>query len=148
MAGLGNPHEFDPDWSLIRRGWCLGDALFRDRLLDTLDKLCQGKKVSSLAGDEIRCHNERQAERLLEGGMTALGLTGMSLEAMRKSAMEKQVLAWLLRSRTMVSNEWVSCHLSCSHPDGVSRFVKTVETSKDTSVVKLNKKVLKSLSDR
>jgi len=147
MAGLEKLHEYDPDWSLIRRGWCLGDTLFRDRLLDALDKLRQGKKVSSLSGDEIRCHNERQAERLLEGGMTALGLTGESLEAMRKSAMGKQVLAWLIRSRTTVSNEWVSCHLSCGHPDGVSRFVKTVETSMDKSVVKLKKKVLKALSN-
>jgi len=147
IAGLDEPHAYDPDWSLIRRGWCLGDSSFRDRLLDTIEKVREGMKASSLAGDEIRCHNTRQAERLLEVGMTALGLTNTSLDETRKSAMEKQVLAWLLRSHTTVTNEWVSCQLSCGHPDGVSRFVKTVGTSKDKTVVKLKKRVLKALAD-
>lgn len=145
MAGHDKPYAFDEDWSKIRHGWCLGEASFRGRLLDYIEKIRQGKKVTSLGGEGIRSHNERQAEKLLSRGIRILGLTESSLEAMRKSAQEKQVLAWLLRSRTTVSNEWVSSHLLCGHPDGVSRYVKTVEMTKDKVMLALKKKVLKHI---
>ncbi len=77
-----------------------------------------------------------------------LGLSYASLQAMPKGAREKQVLAWLIRTRTTVSNEWVSDHLFSGHPDGVSRFVSRIEGTKDKCLLVLKKKVLKCLSSK
>ncbi len=148
MAGLKDLTDFDPDWSKIRRGWCLGEQVFRDRLLDYLEKFRCGKKASSLAGEEIHCHNERQAEKLLSSGIKVLGLSHASLQAMPKGARQKQVLAWLIRTRTTVSNEWVSHHLFSGHPDGVSRFVSRIGMTEDKSLIAMKKKVLKWISSK
>lgn len=143
MASLEDSTDYVPEWSIIRRGWCFGEQAFRDKLLDYIEKAQEGKKSTSLDGEAISCHNEREAKRLMEKGLKVFGVSDTSLEAMPKSAIEKQVLAWLIRTRTTVSNEWVSDHLVCGHPDGVSRFVKSVELSQDKSVVKLKKRLSK-----
>ena len=81
----------------------------------------------------------------MDDGLNVLGIAYDSLEAMRKGAIEKQLLAWLLRRHTTVSNEWVANYLFCGHPGGVARFVKIVELSKDRKTNALKKKLLKAI---
>ncbi len=143
IAGSDKPHGVDPNWSKIRRGWCLGEADFREKLLDHLDAIRLGKKPASLSGPEIESHNERQAARLKAKGLRALGLTETSLQKLAKGSIEKQVLAWYIRGRTIISNGWLSQQLRCGHSGNIPRYIKTIETSKTPQVMSLKKALLK-----
>jgi putative transposase len=105
------PGEYDPDWSMIRRGWCLGSRTFRERLLDKLDTIRSATQPASLHGDEIRLHDERQATKLKEQGLKILGLTKKGLACLTKGANEKKALAWFIKSQTVVTNAWLAKQL-------------------------------------
>ncbi|MBN2161667.1 MAG: transposase [Pontiellaceae bacterium] len=128
IAGSDRPQEVDTQWGKIRRGWCFGSEQFRDDLLERLDGVIgsQGRR-ESFSGEEVRAHDEAEAVRLLEAGLRILGLKPSGLADMRKNAPEKQVLAWLLRSRTVVANQWITEHLHCGHSCNVSAFVGNVK---------------------
>jgi len=49
---------------------------------------------------------------------------------MRKSAPEKQVLAWVVRKRTCVSNRWIAEHLRMGAATNLSNQLKKVEADK------------------
>ena len=143
IAGSDEPYNVDPDWATIRHGWCLGDRPFREKLLDHLDGVRFGKKPTSLYGPEIQCHNERQAEQLKAKALRLVALTEASLKTLPKGSVEKEVLAWYIHGRTMVSNEWLSEQLHGGHPGNIPRYVKAVDTSKDKAVISLKKALLK-----
>jgi len=139
-----NPPDSDPDWSKIRRGWLLGDGGFRDRMLDRLEELRKGVKAESFCGSEIHDHDICQADKVLEQGLYALGLCELNLKSMRKGCLEKRVLAWAIRSRTTVSNEWLSKRLFSGHPSNISNYVKSVNDDKSRTTREMMRKVLKS----
>ena len=138
-----NPHQLDPDWSGIRRGWYLGGNTFRDALLDKLDVLRSETKRSSFSGPEIRMHNEREAQRLLSAGLKQLDLTATSLASLAKGAPEKMVLAWYIRSKTIVTNDWLSEHIQCGHPANIPRCMNAVKDKKNKMTQRLVKEMLK-----
>lgn len=138
-----DPHQLDPDWSQIRQGWYLGGDAFRDNLLDKLDAIRSERKRSSFSGPEIRTHNEREAQRLLSAGLKKLSLTNRSLESLAKGAPEKKVLVWYIRSKTTVTNDWLSEHVHCGHPANVPRCMNAVKEKKDKAIQRLVRKLLK-----
>ena len=142
IAGSPKPHDLDPDWPKIRRGWCLGEPSFREKLLEHLDRIRLGKKAASLSGPEIHCHNERQAEQLKTKALRALDLTDSSLETLPKGCPEKQVLVWFIRTRTSVPNDWLCQQLNCGHPGNISKYVKAVSLAKDKQIVTLKRRIL------
>ena len=144
IAGSRKPHDLDPDWSKIRRGWCLGDPSFREKLLERLDHVRLGKKASSLSGTEIHCHNERQAEQLKAKALRVIGLTDSSLKRLPKGCPEKQVLVWFIHTRTSVPNDWLCQQLHCGHPGNISKYVKAVSVTKNKQIVTLKRRMLKS----
>jgi REP element-mobilizing transposase RayT len=144
IAGSRKPHELDPDWSKIRHGWCLGEASFREKLLEHLDHVRLGKKTTSLCGPEIHCHNERQAEQLKAQALKVLNLTDGMLKHMPKGGTEKQVLVWYIHTRTSVSNDWLSRQIHSGHPGNISKYTKTVEATRDKQIMTLKKRILKS----
>ncbi|NQV35803.1 MAG: transposase [Phycisphaeraceae bacterium] len=144
IASSRRPHELDPDWSKIRRGWCLGEASFREKLLEHLDHVRLGKKATSLCGPEIHCHNERRAEQLKAKALKALNLTEDVLKALPKGCPAKQVLVWFIHSRTSVPNDWLCQQLCCGHPGNISKYVKAVSVAKDKQIVTLKRRILKS----
>ena len=108
IACSDKPWAVDKCWDAIRRGWYLGAEQFRVELLSKLNGIiCSGRR-DSYAGEECRCHDETEASRMIRQGMELLGINAEELEHMRKSAPEKQVLAWLIRKRTCVSNRWIA----------------------------------------
>jgi len=128
VSSAENPHEYDARWAKIRRGWYFGDEAFRKELLGRLDEVVDRQAVrGSLSGEQMRAHDELEAERLIEWGLDRLGVEKASLVDMKKSAPEKQVLAWLIRSRTIVSNQWISDRLCCGHVSNISTFVRSVK---------------------
>ncbi len=54
---------FEEEWDRVRRGWCLGGEGFRERLIEMLDKVIQGKRKETYKGDEIQAHDEAEAGR-------------------------------------------------------------------------------------
>lgn len=144
ISGSRRPHELDPDWSKIRRGWCLGESSFREKLLEHLDHVRLGKKATSLCGPEIHCHNQRRAEQLKAKALKVLGLTEESLKTLPKGCPEKQVLVWFIHTRTSVPNDWLCQQLHCGHPGNISKYAKAVALAKDRRVMTLKKSMLKS----
>ncbi len=79
---------------------------------------------------------------MLEAGLRSLGIEPDALKEMRKNAPEKQVISWYLRSRTIVSNRWVTDHLHCGHPSNVSAFVGNVKRADDGVLAELRKTLI------
>lgn len=127
VVSSANPADADEDWERIRDGWYLGSAEFRDELLDRLDGVLKGVKRNSLAGDEMRRHDEAEAERFLRKGLDALGIQNCDLSDMQKGAPEKAVLAWYLRKNTTVGRAWIVGRLIMGDESRITKLVRTVE---------------------
>ena len=115
-----------PDLAELRRGWCLGGAAFRERMLTLLDrageKFTRGRDVDAPVR---RSHGEEEATRLLARGLATLGLTVEELAMLPKSDARKTALASLIRERTMVPNLWIAQALHLGHVSRASRCWKT-----------------------
>lgn len=132
---------FNEEWKLIRKGWYLGGEDFRDRLLDMLDKVMHGKAKETYYGDEVQAHDEAQAEKLLRAGLGLLEVKEQNLEEMAKGAKEKQVLAWWLRKKTMVSRKWISQRLGMGDVSRVTQAASLVNGNENISIVRLKRKL-------
>jgi hypothetical protein len=137
--------SFDEKWGLIRRGWYLGGEDFKVRLLDRVDKVRDGKEKETYYGDEVRAHDEAQAEKLLRVGLGVLELKEQDLKKMAKGVKEKQVLAWWLRKKTMVSRKWISQRLGMGDVSRITQAVSLLNRNEDISLVRL-KKLLEGIS--
>ncbi len=142
IAGSKEPYQLDPNWSKVRHGWCLGSNAFRDSLLDMLDAIRSKRKRSSFSGPEIQMHNERRALRLLSTGLKQLGLTNKTLKSLPKGAPEKKALIWYIRSKTTVSNNWLSEHIFCGHPNNIPHSINEVKGKRNKILNRLVKTML------
>ena len=115
----------------LRRGWCLGDGDFRQRMLDKAEKTLQSTRRESLMGAAVREHGENEAVKLLDEGMEKLGLAPESLEGMAKSSAEKKALAAWLAGQTLVSSEWIAQMLWMGHRSSVSQSKKWVRETRE-----------------
>ena len=143
IAKSDNDHCADPDWNAIRRGWYIGDNIFRNAMIDRVESILYGKDRKSHNGDMVHLHNEKQAELLKKQGLSQLGITDADLHVQSKGSPEKKVLIWFIHSRTTVRNQWLSDHLYCGHPSNIARFVYEVNNSKEPYLKRLKKKLLK-----
>lgn len=125
--------EADVSWAKIRRGWCLGSEAFRNDMLDRIETL-SGKR-ESFSGEEVRLHDEQEAERLLVKGLLTLGMDEESLVVLSKGADEKALLAWLLRRYCTVSNAWIAERLHMGRADCLSRYPRRIEKTEDVDLV-------------
>ena len=147
VGGIASSKEgtqMDATWARIRRGWCLGSESFVDSLLSRLDSIRSGRSAGSLGGDAIEEHNERQAKHLCEVGMTRMGLSLHQFRTLAKGAVEKRVLAWYVRRRTMVPNGWLAAYLNCGHPANIPGYIRSVETARDRQIKELKTRILQS----
>ena len=86
----------------------------------------------SYLGDELRDHDEAQALKILKRGLGVLGMKESDLEGKSKGALEKQVLAWWLRKKTVVSRKWVSEKLGIGNLSRVTSAVRKVNSGKES----------------
>jgi hypothetical protein len=63
----------------------------------------------------FRAHDEREAQRLLDGGLAAAGLSAKELDSLPGSDVRKVALANLLLERTVARQSWIAQKLAmCS----------------------------------
>ena len=107
----------------LRRGWCLGGASFRERMLSLLEKT--GEKFSKgreVDGAVRQSHGEDEARRLLEGAMAHFKISPSDLDKLKRNDPRKLAIARLIRTRTSVPNKWIAAKLALGHVSGVSRY--------------------------
>lgn len=127
------------EWKGIRRGWYLGGAELRQRMLRLMDApLRQGRK-NSHSGEVRREHGEEQADRLLQAALPVAGLDQSQLEARPKGSAEKQVLAWWLCQHTTVRRRWLSERLGMGDESRVTQAICHVENGVDRDTARLKK---------
>jgi putative transposase len=137
----GERKDFDEEWKPIRRGWYLGGEDFRDRLLGMLGQVMRGKQKGTYCGGEVRAHDQAQAEKFLRTGLSALDLNEQDLGDMAKGAIEKQVLAWWLRSKTMVSRRWISERLRMGDLSRVTQAASLGSETENLTFMRLKKRL-------
>ena len=141
VASSSNPMDVNPEWGKIRRGWCFGGVDFRSSMLEHIESL-SGKR-ESFSGDEVRLHDEREAEFMVTEGLKVLRLNEDRLLTLPKGADEKALLAWLVRRNSVVSNAWIAERLGMGRPDCLSRYPNRIEKSHDVHIMDLKQKLLK-----
>lgn len=104
--------------SALRRGWCLGSAGFRERVLGLLPLGAERRELDSTLR---RSHGEEEATKLLQRGLAVYGLMREQLGGLRKNDRRKLAIATLIRRRTTVPNEWIARSLHLGHVSRVSR---------------------------
>ncbi len=123
VVELSEPES--PTLAELRRGWCLGGAGFRERMLGMLEatgeKLRRGHEIDAPVR---RSHGEDEACRLLEVGLKAFGMSREELPALKKGDERKIAFAAAIRSRTSVPNAWIARELHLGHVSRVSRCLQ------------------------
>lgn len=107
----------------LRRGWCLGDASFRERVLGLIErageKFSKAKEVDSAVK---RSYDEDEARQLMQEAMVHFRIGDSDLVKLKRSDPRKLAIARLIRSRTSVPNQWIARELSLGHVSSVSRY--------------------------
>ncbi len=137
----GKNEDADKAW---QRGWCLGGAGFRERILTLIErageKLSQAKEVDAAVR---RSHDAEEAQRLLRRSLEYFGLEKAALVELKRSDPRKLAMARLIRTRTSVSNAWIARELSLGHVSSISRYRLHTKTSSG-----MDKKLGKATGDR
>ena len=107
----------------LRRGWCLGGAGFRERMLGLLEQT--GEKFSkgrNMDAGVKRSYDLEEAQRLVRRALEHFGLDREQLPVLKRNDPRKLALARLIRTRTSVSNAWMAKELSLGHASSISRY--------------------------
>jgi len=136
-----NPAEADEQWGRIRRGWGFGADEFLLRIEEALDAAVSGKRRDSFMGEEIRRHDENQAERLLQQGLKCFGVPEEELPRLKKGDDRKKVIAWHIRKKTSVRTEWITRRLNMGVTSNFSCHIRAVENSKEGALWELKNKI-------
>jgi hypothetical protein len=131
----------EADWKRIRRGWYLGEAGFKDRLLEQMGNLLGQGKAASVSGQAVRAWTEQEAEQWVQKALRVLGLDTAKLEALPKGAEAKLVMAWWLRGHTTTSRSWIAQRLSMGHETRVTLAVRTVSGTKRGRLGRLRERI-------
>jgi len=106
----------------LRRGWCVGEASFRERMLSLMERtgetFSRRKEVDAAVR---RSHGEEEARSILEQALKHFGLLRESLGGLKKSDERKLAIARVIRQRTTVANSWLARELALGHVSAVSR---------------------------
>jgi REP element-mobilizing transposase RayT len=147
VCSIEHSIEFDERWKAIRWGWCLGDDDFRTEMEDLADKRISNYDRRSYVGNEAKMHDEREAERLIIGGLEIVGVSVDQLPSLRKTDPRKKVVAWLIRRNTSIKNQWICEKLFMGHVSNLARYVREVEESSDAAIIRLRNMMKKKRSD-
>ncbi len=99
--------EDEDQYKTIRRGWCLGDAAFKEELLSQMDR----QMGAGHHGEERTEKDEIKAERIIREELKKRRWQEADLEARLKGDAEKVRMALRLRAETVRSVEWIARRL-------------------------------------
>ena len=131
VCGGKESEELAEEWKAIRRGWYVGDDAFRDRLLELADRRASGRRRASYREEGLRLHDEREAIRLLEQAASRFGVKIRELWSRRQTDPVKQAVAWWVKSRSVVSDEWLSAKLEMGSRANIHRAVRAYRAPRD-----------------
>ncbi|MFA7257422.1 MAG: transposase [Kiritimatiellales bacterium] len=128
IANSATPKDADERWADIRRGWCFGNADFCENMIGKLDRIIgvSGKR-ESFNGTETKQHDEIDATKLFEAGLSALRISESDLKKMKKNCAEKCCLAQIIRKNTCVSNDWIKRNLRMGKATNFAVLVKRAD---------------------
>jgi hypothetical protein len=92
------------EYKTIRRGWCLGNEVFRKELLAQM----QERLGPEHYGEERRAGAAEQAERIIASGLKSARWTESDLARQRKGHPVKVRLAQQLRAQTTLTVGWIA----------------------------------------
>jgi hypothetical protein len=141
IARNGNPKESNEQWKHIRRGWHFGSEEFCLKIQDALHTAVEGKRRDSFMGEEIRLHDEQEAERLFQKGLACFGLQEEDLMTLKKGDDRKKVIAWNIRRKTSVNIEWIADRLQMGSRSNFASYTRKVERATDGSLWELKWKI-------
>lgn len=99
--------------------------------MEWAEGVIQGRKRDSYRGDGLHAHDEKEAEKLPGWGLERLGMRREEVVLARKNDPGKQALAWLVKSRTVVGDEWICEHLDMGDRSNVSRAAAAFRVPSD-----------------
>jgi REP-associated tyrosine transposase len=97
----------EAEWKPIRRGWCLGPAEFKARLLEQME----GKLGEHHSGEMRRESAEAKAERIIAAELKRLKWNNRDLKQHRKGEPAKLELAARLRCETTLTIRQIAARL-------------------------------------
>jgi hypothetical protein len=104
----------EPDqWKVVRRGWFLGGAVLRERLLERMG----GAMGRHHGGEERLESDEQKAQRLVLEELRKRRWTERDLARRRKTDAQKVQIAARVRGETVMTLEWIAARLQmgCRH---------------------------------
>jgi len=110
---------------------------FRLKVQECLETAVAGKRRDSFTGEEIRMHDELEAERLFQQGLDCCGLAEDELSRLKKGDARKKVIAWYVRKNTSVRVEWITKRLQMGSTSNFSYNYRAVETAREGELWKL-----------
>lgn len=116
--------EQGADYKSLRRGWCLGDKVFRQELLAQMAE----KVGPNHYGAERQESGEEKAERIVAEELKKRRWTETSLRSRRKGDAEKVTIAVRLRQETIMTLKWIAQRLQMGSWTHVSN--RLLETAK------------------
>ena len=141
LAGVIEPGE-DRRHSHLRHGWYWGSQAFAERMLQLAGKgIATRKNRTYRSAALFRAHDEREAQRLLDGGLAAAGLSAGELDSLPGSDVRKVALANLLLERTVTSQSWIAEKLAMRSAANVSQQVRRYRAQRPTLTAVLKKYV-------
>jgi hypothetical protein len=129
-AGVIEPRE-DRRHSHLRHGWYWGSQAFAERMLQLARKRIATRRNRTYRSAPLfRAHDEIEAQRLLDGGLAAAGLSARDLDSLPGSDVRKVALANLLLERTVARQSWIANKLAMRSAANVSQQVRRYRTQR------------------
>src|SRR6202043_468702 len=94
-------------------------------------KVVSKRQRGSYRREGLHRHDEREAGKLLDWGMEQIGWGVKEMVRARKNDPRKQALSWLVKTRTAVSDGWISVRLNMGHRTNISRAVRAFREADD-----------------
>lgn len=134
-----NRRAIEEAYKELRRGWCVGDIDFKQKLI--------GKYTGAVTNDNLRSdqridHGVRGAERLLKKALKTLEVREDALKELKNTDLRKQGVAWLLKTQTTVTGIWIAERLNMGHRTNASRAISRFRQGDNGLIRKMRKKVL------
>jgi REP element-mobilizing transposase RayT len=123
VMGSETDEELSHEWRLLRRGWYVGGDMFRIGLQEMATKIIQGRKRSSYQPEGLERHDEGEAEKLIQRALVVLGMNLYQIRRLKQNDVQKQAVAWLIKTRTIVSASWIRERLSMGDESNIRRAV-------------------------